>query len=89
MNANKSKIIGNRPRHKPIVWVSDVLIEWTNKIIIARPRKIAAMMVHAAIPFVDGKKSHEQDGRGSVDKQSLILQLLLAGNRLGKHVSCL
>jgi hypothetical protein len=47
------------------------------------------MMVHAAIPFVDGKKSHEQDGRGSVDKQSLILQLLLAGNRLGKHVSCL
>jgi len=47
------------------------------------------MMVHAAIPFVDGKKSHEQDGFGSVNEQLLILQFLLAGNRLEKHVSCL
>ena len=69
MNANKSKSNGNRPKIKPIERVSDVLIEWINKIIIVRPRKIEAMMAHAAIPFVDGKQSQEQDAFANLDEQ--------------------
>ncbi len=70
MNANKSKINGNKPRNKPNERASAVLIEWINRIIITRPRKTEAMIVHAAIPFVDGRKSHGQDELWSLAKQS-------------------
>ncbi len=55
INDNKSKTNGRKLRNKPTERVSDVLIEWTNRIIMARPRQTAAIIVHAAIPFVDGK----------------------------------
>jgi hypothetical protein len=58
-----------------------------NRIIIARPRNIEAMMAHAAIPFVDGKKSHEQDGYRLGNEHWPKLQFLLLGYTLGKHVS--
>lgn len=88
MNDNRSKINGNKLRTMPSERVSEVLIEWINKIIIVRPRNTAAMIVHAAIPFVDGKKSHEQDVVDDLGKQLEIgSQVLSVGNLLGKHVS--
>lgn len=53
MNVSKSKINGFKPRINPIERFSVVLIEWINRIIIAKPRNIEAMMAHAAIPLVD------------------------------------
>ncbi len=70
MKANKSKNNGKKPRIKPIERVSDVLIEWINRIIIARPRKTEAIIAQAAMPFVDGKKSHWQVSFGGFDRHT-------------------
>jgi len=89
MNAKRSKINGQKPRNNPSERGSFVLIEWTNRIIMARPRKIAASIVHAAIPFVDGEKSHWQFPLEDACRQFVQSQLVFAGYRLGKHVSSL
>ncbi len=89
MSANKSEINGNKPRNNSIERAAVVLIEWMNKIIMARPRKIAAIIAHDAIPFVDDEKSHWHSALAYLDRQSVQEQLVFLGYILGKHVSVL